>query len=315
MRQTIIDFPLLTNGLDFIKSALEQLEGKPLERNLKYAIIHLSAGIELILKERLKCEHWTLLFEKIQDATKLKYEEGNFTSVTFNSCLDRLSNICGIDIPQSKRDNLKKFRDKRNRIEHFGVTGSLEAFKASAATALDFILNFINTELKLEHLESEDLDILVEIRQKLNRFESFVLKRMNNIQQQLNSHHTAILICPDCGQKTLLLEDGSHCLFCGYKILNPQAAAEEYVSNYLGISEYETVTNGGEWPIYICPQCGVNALVNTEYKEFACFNCGISTDDYIISFCESCGEPYLYSEQDSISICSNCYDYKFYKND
>ena len=51
-----IEFTLLENGLDFIWSAVEHLGTDLSKRSLKYAVLNLAAGIELILKERLRRE-------------------------------------------------------------------------------------------------------------------------------------------------------------------------------------------------------------------------------------------------------------------
>jgi hypothetical protein len=67
-----ITFTPLENGLDFILRALEYLADDPTKRDLKYAVLHLHSGVELILKERLRREHWSLVFEKPEEASKEK---------------------------------------------------------------------------------------------------------------------------------------------------------------------------------------------------------------------------------------------------
>jgi hypothetical protein len=57
-------FPPLLNGLDYLKSVIEHLRDKPDQRNLKYAVLHLQAAVEVLLKARLIREHWSLVFEK-----------------------------------------------------------------------------------------------------------------------------------------------------------------------------------------------------------------------------------------------------------
>jgi len=74
--QENVEFTLLGNGLDFIWSALEHLSGNPGKRELKYAVLHLCSGIELVLKERLQREHWSLIFEKLDSANQKDYEAG-----------------------------------------------------------------------------------------------------------------------------------------------------------------------------------------------------------------------------------------------
>src|SRR5665647_2777823 len=61
-----IEFDLLENGLDFIENSLIAILSTDEPQKLKYAILHISAGIELILKEILRLEHWSLLFENIK---------------------------------------------------------------------------------------------------------------------------------------------------------------------------------------------------------------------------------------------------------
>jgi hypothetical protein len=63
-----VEYALLENGLDFVLSALEHVGSKPDRRQLKYAVLHLYAGVALVLKERLRQEDWRLLFEKQEKA-------------------------------------------------------------------------------------------------------------------------------------------------------------------------------------------------------------------------------------------------------
>lgn len=70
-RETIT-FGLLENGLDFVKSAVNYLVGYREKSDLKYGILHLSAGIELILKYRLSKEHWSLVFQNFDKVSKPK---------------------------------------------------------------------------------------------------------------------------------------------------------------------------------------------------------------------------------------------------
>ncbi len=84
---------LLENGLDFLISSLNHLtsaSGRPgsktaitidpseleQKRRLKYALLHLCASIELIFKERLRQEHWSLVFKEISKANRTAYDAG-----------------------------------------------------------------------------------------------------------------------------------------------------------------------------------------------------------------------------------------------
>ena len=65
---------LLTNGLCFLLQSIEHFkcsENKyDTEKELKYSTLHLFSGIFLILKEKLKREHWSLLFSDVNKVTK-----------------------------------------------------------------------------------------------------------------------------------------------------------------------------------------------------------------------------------------------------
>ena len=76
-----ITFTPLENGLDFCLRALEYLADDPTKRDLKYAVLHLHSGIELILKDVFENKHWSLVFDKPEEASKEKYELGEFISV------------------------------------------------------------------------------------------------------------------------------------------------------------------------------------------------------------------------------------------
>ncbi len=72
-----VKYELFENGLDFILSGLEHLSTKPLnKRAYKFGVLHLAAGIELILKERLRREHWSLLFENVDKANAAALASG-----------------------------------------------------------------------------------------------------------------------------------------------------------------------------------------------------------------------------------------------
>ncbi len=78
--RSTLKFGPLENGLDYMTSVVDLLAGNPTERDLKYAVLHLSAGIEVLLKARLAQEHWTLVLDNVDQASKLQYERGDFTS-------------------------------------------------------------------------------------------------------------------------------------------------------------------------------------------------------------------------------------------
>ena len=92
-----IQLSMLENGLDFIASGLKHIASPVSKFDLKYAVLHLSAGIELVLKDRLMREDWKQIFVKPEDATQEKLKSGNFKSVNLYQCLERLEERCAVD--------------------------------------------------------------------------------------------------------------------------------------------------------------------------------------------------------------------------
>lgn len=90
-------YELFENGLDFIYSAFKYFINHKEKCDLKYSLLHLQAGFELILKSKLEKEHWAFIFNKLDQATIENYKSGNFQSIYFDECIKRLENICDIE--------------------------------------------------------------------------------------------------------------------------------------------------------------------------------------------------------------------------
>ena len=80
--------------------------------------------------------------------------------------------------------------------------------------------------------------------------------------------------------------------------------AEAYVENELGISAYRCGKEGGEFPVYECPECGEEQLAyNAEKNTFHCFACDADFKDGELGFCSRCGGL---MKSDETGICPNC---------
>lgn len=312
-----VTFPLLRNGLDFILSAVEHLKGSPSERDLKYAVLHLASGIELVLKERLRREHWTLVFEKMDKANKAAYASGDFKGVSLEDCLSRLSGVCGVSLPRENKAALERLKDKRNRAEHFSIVDSHDALTASAAEALSAILDFIKAHLKPDDFDQEDAGHLSDIRGKLAEFRRFAANRMAAIDKALKKAKTAVATCPSCGMDASILGGGAKCLFCRHRVGTAREAADEYISEVLGVNQYESEREGVLWPRHECPSCESDAMVDCRESagrevRFLCFSCGKAWKAGEIDFCYRCGRAIEAGEN---NICGDCYHHITYPGD
>lgn len=311
----IITFGLLENGLDFVKSAVNYLVGYSEKSDLKYGILHLSAGIELILKYRLSKEHWSLVFQNFDKVNKGKLESGDFASVDYETTIKRLKEICFVEISPEYLADIKNLRDKRNRMEHFSITDSPEAIKVSFVKVLNFVLDFIKEHISEDDLGESGWETLDEIRGSLGDFEDFIRHRWEVIDSEIeeNKKCTSVTYCPVCFQGALVIDDGGHCLFCNHTNHDGEELARNFISEILGIDEYSTVKDGGEYPLYYCFDCGKESLVDASDDEdiegWICLTCGIEYDSDDIEFCETCGTPFI-ADEHSIGMCNSCIEHR-----
>ncbi len=140
-----IEFNLLENAIDSIERGIELVawgDGQPEPRRLKQAIQSVAHGIELLLKERLKRVHPSLIWENVD-----KYPSLNARTVTAEQAMGRLANIGGLSFEPQDAELLRSLRATRNAIEHYAWTTTKQEAEAIVGRALAFAFHFAETEL------------------------------------------------------------------------------------------------------------------------------------------------------------------------
>lgn len=304
-----IRFDLLENGLDFIDNSLKPiLESKNLHE-LKYSILHLSSGIELILKEILKNEHWSLVFEDPNKANLKLMESGDFQSVIFDTLIKRLQNIVGLNL-DTEIKHIRSIRRRRNKIEHFKCDEKVAAIKSVVSKALSEILEIIRDNIDLDNYSKNSRDIYENILKKAAKFEEFTSLTYSKLEKKLKDytkHKIPIINCPECFQPALPLDQDYKCLFCGYSD-TVENVMDAYIEKILEISIHYNIKTGGEIPNEECPECKSDTLVFNN-KGYICFSCCNEWDIRDLNRCESCSCLYEKSLED-IDICSDCIAWK-----
>ena len=100
-------------------------------------------------------------------------------------------------------------------------------------------------------------------------------------------------------------------LFCGYSAESASAAIE-WIETILGINYYSTVKDGEEYPLYNCPECMAESLVDKgpsgsqfEAEQYVCFNCGSIWKESELDTCSRCGRLYQ-AQGDDFGVCREC---------
>ncbi|MFJ6543194.1 hypothetical protein ACIQMP_21445 [Streptomyces sp. NPDC091385] len=216
-----MEFPPLPNALDYLESATRHLTGpKVTPRDVKYAVLHLHAGTEVLLKATLAKENWRLVFDDPARATRERYESGDFRSCTVVDALVRLRDNSKIAITDDDIKTVRALTRDRNALQHFGLTHSAAAVEARAATVVDFLLAAILSEdaFAVDGREEESSP-LFHIRRGLSNISLFVKQRMDRIAPQLAAAKDKLLYCTSCGNRAAVDEpekQRARCLYCDY---------------------------------------------------------------------------------------------------
>ncbi|GIP59086.1 hypothetical protein [Paenibacillus woosongensis] len=308
-----LELGLLENGMDFVVSALDHLQREERTSDLKYAVLHLSSGTELILKHRLVQEHWTLIYKDVSKANLQNFITGDFVSVDQDECVARVQNICQIELSKIAKDELRVLKAKRNKFIHFTSKESTAALKSSFYNVLNVLVDFILRNIDRDKFNESEKELFGSIWERVQELKEFVEERMNLIKEELENAATDSFItnCNHCSQDAMVVAYGSNqyakCLFCEHQE-DGRVIAQHYIEEILHISQYECVTQGGEYPLYICEECGHESLVGDEDK-WACYSCGCQWDIGDITYCDTCGSVYMVGEHD-LGMCDNCIDHR-----
>jgi hypothetical protein len=156
---------LAGNAYDFLNESLSNAEraaeGEP--ALWKFAIVNIAQAIELLLKERLRREHFLLVYSDI---------DRKRNTVNVDQALNRLAN-CGVAFDQEDVVRLKRARDIRNDIVHFTITVDEEQLRAAYTDLFEFAhifhLNALDEELHahiLDELWMAEATLMADFRRK-----------------------------------------------------------------------------------------------------------------------------------------------------
>ncbi|WP_158710943.1 hypothetical protein [Streptomyces griseus] len=271
-----LDFPPVVNGVDYLVSAVDHLtaDAPAVSRcDLKYAVIHLHAAAEVLLKACLMQAHWSLVFKDPVQATEDRYRNGDFESCGIDETIERLGNLAGVAISDRERKTLRSLSKDRNALQHYGLTHNALAIETRAGQVLDLLIRFLDETLlpKLDpgekSLVESDLD---RVHEGLDSIHAFVTQRMKRLRNQLQGKEDRTLHCVDCQNKTMVVspEGDSECLFCGLRDLGPSFHANAYIYGHPDAAQM----------IHACPQCQSPTFTGKV----------VLADGRTVSFCFTC---------------------------
>lgn len=220
-------FNILENAIDSLKQGIGfALKDDPTQSELKLSVLLIAQSVELLLKERLKREHWSLIFSKVEQAGNL-----NAHTVSIEEAIKRLEQIAHVKLDQEERDTILLFSDIRNRIQHYEIEITFEEVIGKAHSAIAFITRFLKDEFQSdirEHLSKEEAQKLVEIDEALEDLQELALQNIEKIRKENEPRRPKdqmdwrfeVISCPHCWQDYYVFSpdsDISECQLCGYE--------------------------------------------------------------------------------------------------
>jgi hypothetical protein len=258
-------FSLLRNAQVFVESAVDYAR-QDYRHQWKFAILHLTTALELLLKARLAIADHKLLVAGKAQITARQFDEGDFKSVAIDYCIERLDRTCGFSLNNHQRQVITTLRNLRNRVAHYiDPSADTPALKAAAAAGLNLFIEINNAEFRDE--DRYGARTMPELVVDLHKYDDFVKERLSSLSERLHSavrprtRHTDE--CSHCLQDAaIIIDDEVQCLFCGQGI-----AVREFA---------ELMSDDGT--VETCPACGRPSVAKHQRKDceptYECFCCG-----------------------------------------
>lgn len=270
--RTELKFNLLENGIDFIRSGIERyfLRDTAGARDHKYAVLHIFAGVLLLLKERLRKAHPSLIFKRVEDVAK-EFSKDDVKTVTFDEAVERLRNCANVDIPANQLAALRTAQRIRNQLEHYEVSLDLKQTQAVVGRLCEFAYFFMRDHLNEslgQHLKGEVWHRVVELRGIARKLEE---ERLEEWRERASKYA---------------------------KI--PKSRLRHMKES---IEPYHPKHNPNPEEVRWCSECGSENVVITEDRDIAvCANC---RDVSEVTSCTRCGEPVVGGG----TFCDDCQSY------
>lgn len=307
---------IVANAISFLDRAVEELiPGTRCDR-LKFAAVFFYQAVELFVKARLLCEHWSLVLDDPKKADRNKFENGDFRSVGLNEATLRLQRIAGEDVSEAHKA-FEPIHKRRNRIVHFHAADvpDLAISQVSQSNEVGADL-FENAPPELESLVREqcvawfELHTLLTQRwrryfdnaqasriewldRRMRELRPYLKARFDNLRPKIEGVEAAGTRITDCAA-------------CGYR-------ANEDVELYPGMMLSKCLVCGRSKPMFRfpCPveECDGEVAVTADCEGGACSECEeqMSVEDIVSHFMPTYRrqKDYLNDNFDT-AYCSSC---------
>jgi hypothetical protein len=192
---------LVGSAFEFLERAIEEIEHSP-----KFSTIHFATAVELFLKARLMREHWALIVDHPDKASRQQFLEGRVITVTPRQAIGRLREIAAVTISAEAHRTFEAISERRNRMIHF-VHDTPDA-KKRAALVNEIVLEQHRGWFHLEQLLTDWTDHLgwaakrlQNARQAMKKYDRFLRVRFEGLEAKIKAEIAAgarFVSCQSC---------------------------------------------------------------------------------------------------------------------
>lgn len=301
---------LTQNAFDFLLRGIKEFDRSP-----KYSVIHFCAAVEMILKARLMCEHWSLVVSKPDQANKEKFIAGDFASVTLEESRIRIRDIAGDDIGDEAYKSFRSLANHRNKMVHFFHPGLENDKQAKSQIVAEHCRSWFYLHQLLDgwdglfHAFKKDVASADRAMKKHRQYLSTKFAALKGELDAASEQGLTSKKCRACGFKAKLpsaIDDRIslfRCLVCDYTETQVEIACphceEDVVIEDEGFAQCEWC--GGS----IDPEHIVDALTDHD-KAYRSIRDGGDGDEP--ANCASCDGYHTVVQRGDKYFCANCFD-------
>lgn len=220
--------------------------------------------------------------------------EGNINVTTFETYIDTI---------KKNMDTIYQLFHKYIK-EHY-ITFLLTNYKSTYKEATSKIADYISDE----NFSTKDIEYLSSLGISNIRNENEEIRRNYRFVRRL--HCALVEYCIETYgiAEPASFKDLRNATYLKFKYTDN---AKDYVEQELGIDEYSCVKEGGEFPVYDCPECGHDQLVyDAESDKYHCFHCSQDFNGEDLIHCSGC---HTITYKNEMELCPSCIEHKTSKD-
>ncbi len=314
--------PLFRNAVESIQLGIEDYGANDPKRALS-AVRNFYAGVLLLAKEVLvravpaadPKEVLGARYKPVPDGQGgIRYDASDRT-IDFSEIGDRFKAF-GLKIDQTALNDLNRIR---NDIEHLYTNTTPQTVREAIATAFPVVVDLFRLADEDPRAALGDCwPAMLEVKAFHDRELAECRKSFDAVDWKSAAMDEAALLCPECGSHLVLRKDISktnlqyaeaECRVCGADI-SAEKLVETALEAHFEMEAHIAAKDGGEKPLYHCPECGVNAYLIWDLEN-GCVWCETSLEE--CARCHVSLTPDNVSDGSS-SFCSYC-DHVMSKDD